>query len=367
MERSDAIEHRIHDLLLTYVERVEDLHLWDAINPDWQQRIRRALRIPPDDTPRVACDITILRNGRIGFALTPQGIYWRTPWFAKVASHGFLPWTKFLTLSPEKFQTLAQEEDRGNEVSLAGAAFIFCARDEDALAVRDLLREIHHILYSEGVEAFFPSKEGQTRVESLAAEEPLSAETSQPDSQTSPPGAKSTSEVIQCAYCGRIWLQWEPTCPACGAPLPLPVVRQRQMKKELQQVVFQYLPKIERLKVWEGMGAHTQARIRQIYQVPPEVTPWAFYDATMLESSKRGFVLTPEGVYWLNPWYVSPSGNGFLSWKRAAQIWQHFLPRPEDVSIQLSKGIAVAVLFSEDAEVGAEMFRALAHVLLRYL
>lgn len=358
MELSDAIKHQIYDLLQTYVERTKNLYLWDAINPNWQRRIRRALRIPPDDTPWAACDATILRNGRIGFALTPQGIYWRTPWFAKVASHGFLPWTKFIALSPEKFRTLGEEEDRGNEVSLAGAAFFLCTFDEDASAVRDLMRAIHHILQPKGRETFPPPTKDD---DGFFSQEAPSPETPQPESLTSP----QISELVRCAYCGRIWPQWEPTCPACGAPLPLPAFRQRHREKELRAIVFRYLPHIKGLRPWEALDTRKQAAARKAFRLPVEVTPWALYDITLFNSAKRGFILAPTGVYWSHAWPDYPSGTGFLSWKQAAQIWRHFTPKAiREHAVQVGKGIELVILFQEDVPKVAEMFQAISQVLL---
>ncbi len=350
-------QERLQALIQTYVERIEDLRLWEDISSGWQQRIRRALQIPSGDTPWAACDATIFLSGRIGFALTPRGIYWRTPWFARVADHGFLSWQDFATLPAESIQPHPEDE---NLLNLGKQAFLFC-QSQDRPEVQALAQNIWQILQEQKV-TVLPGKIADEKTLEEAFQPSLILESQEP------PG--EMTRLVQCAYCGRVWPKWTPTCPACGAPLPLPEARRRQMEEELYQVVLQYLPKIGHLKLWEALGARNQAVARKAFQLPEEVTPWALYDTTFWGSAKRGFVLAPTGIYWSNPGYVSPKGAGFLSWEHAVQAWRYFPPRvsEEDESrVQLSKKIALEAWMEDEAPGIVEMFRALFSVLSQYL
>ena len=339
----------ISRIIQEYIERDIDLLAWRTLSEKRQQRMRLELNIPPSVTPWAAHDMTFLMSGARGFALTPTGIYWRhhIMFPQKGLSKGHLSWDNFAQIPTEE---IFIEDDLlliGKGQSLPTA---FRHLDE----IMEMFRRISILLRT---------------AQGLPVPKPPAQHIA--NDQEEHDGTATTSPLnapVQCEYCGHTWPSWQPGCPKCGAPLPLPENRKRSQAQKIERITGRYVRHVPSgyLLLWEGLGSRKQQRARTALAIPKDDTPWIFYDNTIFSTAKSGFALTPKGIYWrnANPFLFTVSRKGFLPWPRAAVLWSTSAIQPwkKDgiYAVDLGGGIRLELTDSHDVLPITAMFQAIA-------
>jgi hypothetical protein len=129
--------------------------------------------------------------------------------------------------------------------------------------------------------------------------------------------------MISCQYCGSTYEAFQPTCAACGAPLPVHQIKVTESPKthiieEIRRYCCQHLRMhfIKEFQVGTSISEKKLKTIKKSFRNFPQGKEIFFYcDTSPLNNGKQGFLICEDGIYWQNSWLKHTNRN-FLPWNK---------------------------------------------------
>ena len=151
--------------------------------------------------------------------------------------------------------------------------------------------------------------------------------------------------MFTCKYCGTEFLEHQPNCPNCGAPIKVSEGNaSKNEPKSIREICVKY-EATKNLHIDEVIDKKRMATAREKFNIAADETIIMLYDDTIFGSNKVGFAVCAGGLYWKNDWSVETKRN-FLT-------WEAFAERNIDLDgfhIQLGRGDAIGMAGVGDEE-----------------
>jgi hypothetical protein len=129
--------------------------------------------------------------------------------------------------------------------------------------------------------------------------------------------------MITCQYCGAVHEAFQPTCPACGAPLragPNKVTENSELKAiaEIRRYCCDHI-RMHFIKEFQVGAAIPEKRLQIIKksfcEFPKGKEIYFYCDTNPFKNGKHGFMICEDGIYWQNHW-LKPTNRNFLPWNK---------------------------------------------------
>lgn len=163
--------------------------------------------------------------------------------------------------------------------------------------------------------------------------------------------------MFTCKYCNTEFLQHQPNCSNCGAPIK---VSETKLKKgeprSIREVCIKY-EETHNLHLDETIDSKRMATVREQFDIPQNETIIMVYDDTIFGNNKLGFAICAGGLYWKNDWSVETKRN-FLTWEAFAER----KIKLSTYQIELGRGDAIGVAGVGDNEAREQIVKMLKEI-----
>lgn len=170
--------------------------------------------------------------------------------------------------------------------------------------------------------------------------------------------------MFTCKYCGTEFLEHQPNCLNCGAPIKISENKPKKDEpKSIREVCIKY-EEVHNLYLDETISPERMATVRERFNIPANETVIMVYDDTIFGNNKLGFAICAGGLYWKNDWSVET--------KRSSLTWKAFAEREIKLStyqiklstyqIELGRGDAIGVAGVGDDEARKQIVKMLKEI-----
>ena len=124
--------------------------------------------------------------------------------------------------------------------------------------------------------------------------------------------------MFTCKYCGTEFLEHQPNCPNCGAPIKISESKARKSEPgSIREVCIKY-EATKNLHLDETIDEKRMATVRGQFNIAAGENIIMVYDDTIFGNNKVGFAICAGGLYWKNDWSVDTKRT-FLNWEAFAE------------------------------------------------
>jgi hypothetical protein len=163
--------------------------------------------------------------------------------------------------------------------------------------------------------------------------------------------------MFTCKYCGTEFLEHQPNCPNCGAPIKISESKGKKGEpKSIREVCIKY-EEVRNLYLDETIDSKRMATVREQFNIPANETIIMVYDDTIFGNNKLGFAICAGGLYWKNDWSVET--------KRTFLNWEAFAEREVELDtyhIKLGRGDAIGTAGVGDSDARKQMVKLLQEI-----
>ena len=151
--------------------------------------------------------------------------------------------------------------------------------------------------------------------------------------------------MFTCKYCGTEFLEHQPNCPNCGAPIKVSENKAKKTEnKSIREICMKY-EATKNLYLDETIDKKRMTTVREQFNIAANEEVIMVYDDTIFGNNKVGFAICSGGLYWKNDWSVDTKRT-FLTWEAFAERE----PSLEGYHIQLGRGDVIGMAGVGDEE-----------------
>lgn len=110
--------------------------------------------------------------------------------------------------------------------------------------------------------------------------------------------------MFTCKYCGTEFLEHQPNCPNCCAPIKVSEGKAKKKEpKSIREICVKY-EGTKNLYIDETIDKKRMATVREQFNIAANEEIIMVYDDTIFGNNKVGFAICTGGLYWKNDWLV---------------------------------------------------------------